>query len=92
MASLRQLPSGNWQASVLPDDGRRTTATRPTANEALEWALKVEEERDERRAARAAQSTKEQVELIMSELVALVEKGQLTEAQQKRLQEIANKT
>ena len=89
MATLRQLPSGNWQASVLLDDGSRTTATRPKVDEAIAWASRTERERDSRRAERAARSQKERVDLVLAELSSFVAAGSLTQPQRRRLQKIA---
>jgi hypothetical protein len=89
MATLRQLPSGNWQASVLLDDGSRTTTTRAEADEAMAWAVRTEEERDARRAERAAQSQKERIDLVLAELGSLAAAGSLSPPQRRRLRKIA---
>ncbi len=52
MASIRQLPSGSWQASVLLDNGRRTTHTAGSAEEVAEWASQAEMKRNQEREAR----------------------------------------
>lgn len=73
MASIRKLPSGNWQASVLLDDGKRTTSTQPTHAEALDWAGRTEAERDERRAAKTARRVqKSNIDITVDQAEALV--------------------
>jgi hypothetical protein len=73
MASIRKLPSGNWQASVLLDGGKRTTSTHPTRTEALDWAGRTEAERDERRAAKAARRVqRSNIDITVDQAEALV--------------------
>lgn len=52
MASLRKLPSGNWQATVYLGQrdiyvtrGKRTSKTFPRRSEARRWAAELEAER-----------------------------------------------
>jgi hypothetical protein len=73
MASIRKLPSGNWQASVLLDDGKRTTSTHSTHAKALDWAGRTEAERDERRAAKTARRVqKSNIDITVDQAEALV--------------------
>jgi hypothetical protein len=88
MASIRKLPSGNWQASVLLDDGSRTTSTYPTAEQAVSWAGRTEAERDERRAARNATMRKERVDIVLAELSSLIQSNALDRAQWRRLRDL----
>lgn len=88
VATLRQLPSGNWQASVLLDDGSRTTSTHPTPDEAAAWAARTEAERDTRRAAKAARRHKEGVDLVLAELSDLIQNDSLDRAQWRRLRRL----
>src|SRR5215475_11504606 len=88
VAALRQLPSGNWQASVLLDGGSRTTSTHRTPEAAANWAARTEAERDARRAAKAASSQKERGDIVLAELSDLIQNGWLDAAQLRRLRRL----
>lgn len=88
MAALRLLPSGNWQASVLLDDGSRTSHTCATQKEAMAWATKIEEDRDKVRAQRRVASKKEQADIYVAALAKLAEEGQLDTQQKAKLLEL----
>lgn len=91
MASIRQLPSGRWQASVLLDDGRRTTATRDSMDGAAAWAVDTEAERDELRRAVAGRNQKARGDFLLNELDVLVDRDALSKTQRRRLVEIAGR-
>lgn len=79
MASFRRLPSGNWQASVLMDDGKRTTKVHEDAEEAFTWAHDLEAERNRVRAEKRALDESARVAVAISTIRQLAERGQLTE-------------
>jgi hypothetical protein len=88
VASLRQLPSGNWQASVLLDYGRRSTHTAPTAREAAAWARETEEKRDAEREARRDRSAEQSISLYLAAVEGYAASGQLTPAHLETLRRI----
>lgn len=88
MASLRQLPSGNWQASVLLDNGRRSTHTAPTATEAASWAQEAEQKRDEEREARRDRSAEQNVTTYLAAVEDYASQGMLTRTHIEALQRI----
>lgn len=90
MASLRQLPSGNWQASVLLDNGRRSTHTAPTAPEAAAWAREVEAKRDAERDARRDRSAEQSISMYLAALEDYAASGLLTPAHLETLRRILN--
>jgi hypothetical protein len=77
MASMRQLPSGNWQAAVLLDNGRRITQAMPTHAEALRWAIETEAKRDEQREARRLRAHDEDVAVLIAGLERYAQQGLL---------------
>lgn len=91
MASLRQLPSGNWQASVLLDNGRRSTHTAPTAPEAAAWAREAEQKRDAEREARRDRSVEQNVSTYLAAVEDYAGKGMLTRTHIETLQRIVNR-
>lgn len=91
MASLRQLPSGNWQASVLLDNGRRSTHTAPTATEAAAWAQEAEQKRDEEREARRDRSAEQNVTTYLAAVEGYASKGMLTRTHIETLQRIVGR-
>ena len=88
MASLRQLPSGNWQASVLLDNGRRSTHTAPTASDAAAWALDTEEKRDAERAARRDRSAEQSISIYLAAIEDYAASGVLTPAHLETLRRV----
>ena len=79
MASIRQLPSDRWQASVLLDSGRRNTSTFDTLQEARDWAIEQEVERDRRREELRSQRDEDHVPILLSQLERLAKDGRLTD-------------
>jgi len=88
MASIRQLPSGNYQAAVLLADGTRTTQTFPDENAALAWAIEVEAERDRLREQARHRGASAHITALLAELEQLARKGQLTLEHRDRLRAI----
>ncbi|BCB83129.1 hypothetical protein [Phytohabitans suffuscus] len=88
MASIRQLPSGNYQAAVLLAGGTRTTQTFPDENTALAWAIEMETERDRLRDQARNRSVNVHVTALLAELAHLADKGQLTVEHRDRLRAI----
>jgi hypothetical protein len=89
MASIRQLPSGNYQAAVLAADGTRTTQTFPDEGAALAWAIEVEAERDRLREEARARNANTHITALLTELARLADRGQLTVKHGDRLRAIA---
>jgi hypothetical protein len=89
VASIRQLPSGNYQAAVLLADGTRTTQTFPDEDAALAWAIEVEAERDRLREMARARNTNAQVNALLAELARVADRGELTIEHRDRLRAIA---
>lgn len=75
LASLRQLPSGAFQASVLLDNGKRITHTAPTMEEADEWAAEVEAKRDSAREARRDRDAEQPIAVQISGLDEYARRG-----------------
>lgn len=90
MASLRQLPSGNWQDSVLLDSGRRSTHTAPTGREATAWAREAEAKRDAERDAHRDRPAEESISMYLAALEGYVARGPLTRAHLETLRRILN--
>jgi hypothetical protein len=88
VASIRQLPSGNYQAAVLLADGTRTTQTFPDENTALAWAIEVEAERDRLREQARDRNANTHVTALLAELAHLAKRGQLTVEHRDRLRAI----
>lgn len=83
MASLRTLPSGGVQASVLLDSGKRTTKVLPDHAQATAWAIAVEQERDELRASRRDLVSEAHTALIVDEVIRLCGEARLSADQVK---------
>lgn len=81
MASIRTLPSGRFQASVLLDSGKRQTVVKDTAEEARSWALEMEQERDRLREEKRALSEAARPRLVIDALRQLSKEGLLTDEQ-----------
>lgn len=90
MASIRQLPSGNFQAAVLMPGGKRSTKTFEDEYDATEWAAKLETERNRLRAEAEARSDSEYVTLLLDELERFVEENRLSPEQRQHLQVLAD--
>lgn len=88
MASLRQLPSGNWQAAVLLDNGRRITRTAPTMKEAASWAQETEEKRDKERAARRDVGSEQSIAVHVAAIERYARDGLLSEERRNELRRI----
>jgi hypothetical protein len=65
------------------DDGRRTTATKDTLEEATRWAAAMEDERDRQREARSKLNESARTRAVLSALRELADQGLLS-ADQKR--------
>lgn len=89
MASLRQLPSGVFQASVLLDSGKRTTHTAPTLEEADAWAAEVEAKRNAEREARRDRDADQSIAVHISGLDEYARRGLLTSKHRAELLRIA---
>jgi len=89
VASIRQLPSGNYQAAVLLADGTRTTQTFPDEKAALAWAIEVEVDRDRLREQARARNANTHITALLAELARLADRGQLTVEHRDRLRAIA---
>lgn len=89
MASLRQLPSGKWQATVLLPSGKRTTRSCATPEEARAWGEEVESRRDALRREKELLSRRGGVALHLAALEELVEQSALTEYDRSALLRLA---
>lgn len=78
MASLRKLPSGSWQASVLLDNGKRVTSTAPTYDQVQAWAVEMEDKRDAERHARRDQTAEQLIAVHLSSLTQYAQTGTLS--------------
>lgn len=85
MASLRQLPSGRWQASVLLDNASRTTSTFDTQAQATTWALETEQARDEVRAQKRALDADRRAAALLASLQELADQGQFSKQDKAKL-------
>jgi hypothetical protein len=85
VASLRQLPSGNFQAAVLLTNGTRTTKTFADETAAIEWAIEVEAERDRLRDEARSRSADEHAAILLDELARLAQHGRLKAEHRDRL-------
>ena len=83
MASVRTLPSGSIQVSVLIDTGRRQTATFNDMNEAHVWAAEMEAARDAERERQRTLDRDAHTTLIVDSFCALATAGALSAAQLK---------
>lgn len=88
MASLRQLPSGNWQSAVLLDNGRRITQTMPTHDEALHWAIETEAKRDQEREARKLRAHDEDIAILIAALERYAQQGLLRDQHREQLRDV----
>lgn len=85
MASLRCLPSGRWQASVLLDDGTRTTKTFDSQAKAAAWGVEAEVERDRVRAEKRAEGEDLRAAALVASLKELADQGRLTKQDAEKL-------
>jgi hypothetical protein len=90
VASIRRLPSGNYQAAVLLGPGRRTTKTFATHKAAVEWAIEVEAERDRLRKEVTAKEGGVRIDYLLSELGHHITDGRLSMRQKQQLLHLAS--
>lgn len=85
MASVRRLPSGRWQVSVLMDDGTRTTKTLDSQASAATWGIKLEVERDRIREEKKVLNDDQLTTALLASLQELADQGRLTAQHRTRL-------
>jgi hypothetical protein len=90
VASIRRLPSGNYQAAVLLGPSRRTTKTFSTHKAAVEWAIEVEAERDRLRREVTAKEGSVLIDCLLSELGHRINEGTLSMQQKQQLLHLAS--
>jgi len=89
MTSLDRLPSGEWRATVLLDTGRTATRILPTVEEAADWGMEVEADRNVERASRRDADARRTADLALAALERLARRGLLSEQQRVDLRRIA---